>query len=360
MNNNMNNSFYVVLPSNSSPLTQPNNSASNYIVDWQSTIKLTGRWEVALIEYNFPNFTTVNEIPVKIEYVNQEKSKAKYLFSITNEKFGVGTNALIQEGTISVKQLEDKRIEVKCQNTNFTVIFEHIKLAKLFGFEEKITESLHKNTITSEEPAKNSLNPKSRVLIKYTENIEKIETITFEKFVLFSSSLELCDYMETFCSQIFQKFKVDQNGLLYFILNKNIKSIKFDNTLMKKLGMNNNFSNEEDEINYGITKPELINLFNPYFIYTSITEPILVGGVNVPLLRSIWVETKYNLGYVVHETIENLIYVPVSSNSINNIEVQIRDDSGQFIKFPYGSKLSLTLHFRKIQGEEEMINKIEP
>ena len=43
-------SFYMVLPSNSCPDTQPNNNASKYIVDYTNSIDLRGEWQVALTD----------------------------------------------------------------------------------------------------------------------------------------------------------------------------------------------------------------------------------------------------------------------------------------------------------------------
>ena len=40
----------MVLPSNSCPDTQPNNEASNYIVDYENSINFHGTWQVAMTE----------------------------------------------------------------------------------------------------------------------------------------------------------------------------------------------------------------------------------------------------------------------------------------------------------------------
>ena len=86
-----------------------------------------------------------------------------------------------------------------------------------------------------------------------------------------------------------------------------------------------------------------MRLLSTVFIYSNVIEPVLVGGDYVPLLRSIAI----NSDGVIHENIVNPMYLPVSSTSINNIEIEIRDDSGYLIDFPYGTKNSITLHFIK-------------
>ena len=43
----------MILPSNGSPLTRPENTASAYITDFSTPIILDDNWEVALTEYSF-------------------------------------------------------------------------------------------------------------------------------------------------------------------------------------------------------------------------------------------------------------------------------------------------------------------
>jgi hypothetical protein len=49
----MKNDFYMILPSNSCPLTKPDNNAGKYIVDFQTPINLDGEWQVGLTEFTF-------------------------------------------------------------------------------------------------------------------------------------------------------------------------------------------------------------------------------------------------------------------------------------------------------------------
>ena len=86
------------------------------------------------------------------------------------------------------------------------------------------------------------------------------------------------------------------------------------------------------------------------YIYSSICKPMNVGGVKVPLLKSIWLDGErrnYSHGEIINVPITNPMYIPVSQTSINSIEVNIRNDYGKYIPFPDGSVTSLTLHFKK-------------
>jgi hypothetical protein len=115
------------------------------------------------------------------------------------------------------------------------------------------------------------------------------------------------------------------------------------------LGFGSNAINFDthDKTYVGISKPKL-NKFKQIYIYSSIVNPIQVGGVRVPLLRSIWINPDHDIRDVIHETIDNPMYLPISSNRINLITTEIRNDAGMLIEFPHGSITSLTLHFQRI------------
>ena len=46
------NDMYLVLPSNACASTQPDNTASKYIINWHNPITLDGNWKAALVEFN--------------------------------------------------------------------------------------------------------------------------------------------------------------------------------------------------------------------------------------------------------------------------------------------------------------------
>lgn len=74
----------------------------------------------------------------------------------------------------------------------------------------------------------------------------------------------------------------------------------------------------------------------------------MVGDTHVPLLKSIWLENKYETNDLIYISMDNPMYLPVATSCINNIEINIRDDSGRLIKFAKDTVSSLTLHFRKV------------
>ena len=99
--------------------------------------------------------------------------------------------------------------------------------------------------------------------------------------------------------------------------------------------------------------PQLNRAINNINIYASVCEPIRVGGALVPLLKSLWIDVNkraYEIGEMYNVAIKNPMYLPISASVINNVEINIRTDSGQLIPFFPGAVTSLTLHFKRANG----------
>jgi hypothetical protein len=96
-------------------------------------------------------------------------------------------------------------------------------------------------------------------------------------------------------------------------------------------------------------KPMLYQALSHMYVYASIANPIQVGHVRAPLLKTVWIPPAKEFAFceTIHVDFNTLMYVPVSSNSFNSIEVNIRLDSGELVPFIYGSVTSLTLHFKR-------------
>ena len=128
----------------------------------------------------------------------------------------------------------------------------------------------------------------------------------------------------------------------------NFDSVQF---LQVQLDLNQicTMNNANNAVHVSTQMPLLSKSHEPYYIYISILDPINIGGVGVPLLRKVWVENSCTEGKQVFETVDKPMYLPISSSSINNIEVQIRNDSGELVNFPLNSSSSITLHFRQYE-----------
>ena len=80
------------------------------------------------------------------------------------------------------------------------------------------------------------------------------------------------------------------------------------------------------------------------YVYCDIVEPQVVGDTNAQLLKTIPVEGKF--GDVIAKTFTNIQYVHIQTRSFENIEILLRDDTGDPVPFERG-KVVNTLHFRQ-------------
>ncbi len=82
------------------------------------------------------------------------------------------------------------------------------------------------------------------------------------------------------------------------------------------------------------------------FIYCNIIDYQYIGNTFAPLLRTILVnENSNNYGKYIDHIFSKPHYIPVSVNTIDTIEINIRDDTGEPIHFEAG-KILVKLHFK--------------
>lgn len=80
------------------------------------------------------------------------------------------------------------------------------------------------------------------------------------------------------------------------------------------------------------------------YVYCDLLQHQIVGDRTVPLLRI--VPVRGSLGSVITRTYENVQYMPAKAGQWRDIEIDIRDDSGEPIHFESG-KVWVTLHLRR-------------
>lgn len=83
------------------------------------------------------------------------------------------------------------------------------------------------------------------------------------------------------------------------------------------------------------------------FVYTDISEPVVVGNSKTTLIRIVPVNLKnYTFGSSQYQTFAPIKYVPLKTDNFATISIDIRDEFGERIPFEFGT-LIVTLHFRK-------------
>jgi len=345
----MKSDFYVILPSNSCPLTQPDNKAGSFIVDWQTPINLAGDWEVALTEFSFNYFHSQVASPSKLTYkgVMNAYSKFNWEYNSKSEVVSKRIYSNYSGNTVRVRLNKQKYVELSSPTIPYTLIFENIFDAKAFGFTKLINPIVYKED-TSPNVITGELISKANVKTVYDVQIPYDFEHVFTDYMTFEKPEDIVAYILERCGNLFYNFGLTDTGYITFSLNTEVTEIKFEKQMMEALGLTQDtFLRNDGRVYIAENKPYKDRPFNQLYLYSSCIDPILVGGVKVPLLRTIWVESKYKIGDVINEIIERPMYLPVAMFSINKIEIEIRDDSGKLINFPFGSKSNLTLHFRK-------------
>ena len=98
------NDFYMVLPSNASPESQPNNTAGNFIVNWENPVDLDpdSKWHVALTELSYvyhPSTISTNySIKYKIIHLDEQYRLPQKLYYDPQAPNGVGHQLLVGGG----------------------------------------------------------------------------------------------------------------------------------------------------------------------------------------------------------------------------------------------------------------------
>ena len=87
-----------------------------------------------------------------------------------------------------------------------------------------------------------------------------------------------------------------------------------------------------------------LTVVSTIYVYCDIVEPQVVGDTSAQLLKSIPAEGKF--GDVIAKTFTNIQYVPVQTKSFENVEVLLRNDTGDPVPFERG-KVIITLHFKQ-------------
>ena len=338
--------FYMVLPSNGCPLTHPNNVASKYIIDWESPIILKGKWEVALVEYSFNHFPYIDGNPswVKIWY----STKVKYQINVVEKNnifqlFEIPVENRIRSNDVDIN-FKNKFLTFKA-NVRFAVTFSQI--SDLDSVETIITmHHIIHPPYYHESNVEFVKGFSYRIDIELDTYADTSAEIPYDNLPYYTNMTDLITNMNQLSSLLFKSVDYTQNGHITFDLQPYVTKAQFHSDFAKMLGYDTTIFKDHSR-HTSDRKPIFKKPYEQVYIYSSVSDPILVGGVRVPLLKTVWVDTKHNTGDVLNEIVQTPMYLSISSDSINNIEINLRYDSGKLINFVEGSKTSLTLHFRK-------------
>lgn len=334
--------FYMVLPSNSCPMTQPDNSAGKYIVEWENPIELEGTWKAALTEF------TINYEPLNITDYDF------IFFTYEREAFEAELHIVIENRKLSFEFVENDYL-----HKDINVYLENGKLG-FFAFDVEVQPIFPSEEVRDALGYKNNTYPQSDGKQRTVKNIDTTIRINIGKGLKYTtgarfyeklSIASVNDFFNILLERLPDDIKsltLNKEGKVEIQFAKECIQIRFSKSLAKILGFQEYVKVESNTL-ISVRKVRITRPFDKLFIYVSITEPILIGGVYAPLIRMINVDKDIGRNDTLHIDVHNLMYIPMSSLSINSVEINIRDDSGEFIPFTYGTKSSLTLHVKKYE-----------
>ena len=119
--------------------------------------------------------------------------------------------------------------------------------------------------------------------------------------------------------------------------------VTFGKDLMKLLGV---ILSEYTSRGTWVTSREIDIYQGTYsiFVYFDVVEPRIVGDIMTSLLATVPIEGSH--GDYIHEQFEKIHYHPLIRKNFSDVQISLRNDQGETIKFKKG-KVVVTLHFRR-------------
>ena len=188
--------------------------------------------------------------------------------------------------------------------------------------------------------------------INYTIDLEMEDarkTITFVRGY-YSTVKELVDEMATNIRDSFiqRGYNGDEVLMKYNKISQKVRvltkppcKVKFSEACCDILGLKHEWLAGEV---IGEHIADIARGFHTLYVYCSVCRDQIVGNVMAPLIRTVGVEGQR--GQHITRTFEEPHYVPVNPGEVNEIEINIKDDTGEDVSFMSG-KVLVKLHFRQ-------------
>lgn len=284
--------FHIILPSNSSMRYFPENKTTCFTTELPQRIDLSGRWEVALTEIQFPcSFLHIRPGEGTIKFIDINKSIDA--FSREDVEVSPGVYSSVRD---IIETMNDA-----CKPVKAHVVWE--------------------------------LKAGGKVVMRLSCKERKCD---MEHHVHFSDKL---------CRMLgFDSRCVSSNDLLPIYYNPDIppsSGIAFPKFPFVLTG--------DDYIIADIPASLLRGIPDKLFVYCDICEPYITGDVQSPLLRIVAHDARndYPFASTQIKHFSPAQYIALRRTSFRTIEIDIRDQLGKSIPFEFGT-LTVTLHFRCI------------
>jgi hypothetical protein len=372
----------MVLPSNASPDIYPHNNASDFTIAWENTIQLNpdDKWSVALTEisYIYRAHTIRPSYGIRYHRKGYPYIRGDLWWIIDKQKFEFRITGNPKEN--------DKYFDKKYYPLTIEYLLGQVFFYCSYPFRLELNEYIQKSLGFSSSLVNATYNPDSKVYYAATDNHSfnkwlttpdairvhahgatpagwmqivstradlQIVDVNFNEHVIFQNVNDLVNYIKEKCSDAFVNVSHEADQKINITIKQNVSKLEFLNNLHFVLGFHDNvheftITKENKEIK-GNEAPHLSRGALNMFIYASICEPVFVGHVLAPLLKHVFIEAAKDNGTTIARNcvIIHPMYIPVATISLNDIQINIRDEVGRLFPFPRGSITTLTLHFKK-------------
>ena len=355
--------MYVTIPSNTNV---KGNLCNKFKVIYPIPILSEGdKWEVSLSEFSYiHNLNILNPMKdglvIKFAKNKQILPKSLSIFSLNISILGGyynGIHEVINEiNKKSSKFLQfsyNKKtgyvgVERKCFNLSFR--FKNSNLAGLLGFQDKKTYKFKPVDLTK--VTRFTFSQKSKycsktVKFKVYQERKKID----EKDIEFGNCTSLFDLLQLINVYLYPNVYIYLSNDLKIQINKkdNVKFRTNDETFNKMFYTDFKFNTTslKPEIIFGEITADIFAGLHYMFLYCNICSYSYVGNGRSQVLKIIPIDlTNSQLGEVKNFKFFPEMFVPVLHDNLNQIEIELRSESGDLYPLTHGRSLCV-LHFRQ-------------
>ena len=279
--------MFITIPSTSSTDLYPNNKVSQFTVQLPKEIDLDGSYEVALTEIFYPH-----------SWFNFELQDRIWLYY---RNHGVSATATLQEGSYpSAKHLIEELMR---------------ELALEFRINKrKVIETIRR-------VGRGRGTEADELVVKLGRTEEGVTRTKIDFNLVFNTHTQLI------------QLKTDSIDSTITFSPRLAQILGFDTESFREKGL------------YVGTRLVDMTRINAIYIYCDLVEPRIVGDTLAPLLSVIPAETD-KTGKNVWIRYTKLQYQPVVKRSFSQLEISLRDETGELVRFRKG-KVIVTLHLRR-------------
>ena len=324
--------FYITLISNNT--SSPTNQPASFRTYLPHTLQLNGQWECCLAELSFmKSWNNLDDLPDEKD-TSTKQTTFQFGLDLDGKSSLMGnTYHFFEMSTGHYTQIDDL---LKNFNENYAIWAENFRSElqrKKESYQKRIRIELN---ATSIEDSRRTKDDDESILLweQRAEQIDNFMQTPFEAAVKMG--------YDNIKKRITLKVVPEVVPLLRFSSHLNyMMGFKDPEALGQYLWTSHKFDNGLKIAEYPIN---FNSGANSLYVYTDIIQPNIVSNKMARLLRIVNGSGEY--GTYISKAYNKPYYMPVASNTLNSIEIEIKDEMGRNIKFSFGITIAL-LHFQR-------------